>query len=225
VRWASQRNFPREERENAFVPRLWATQRIGWLAAEKRRSGGSTEVDDEIRRLGERFGIPTEFTSYLVLEPGMVAGPIARQRRDGAANRLQGVTTTGSAPSAPSVAQFESGKAASDQRDAKSLAAADAAVMNQALGTSELRRAGAKIFKREGDAWADVAMKNELRVYKVKAYSRSYFTLLERIPELRESFAIGDRVVVAGKAVAIQVVTDGEELSESDVNIIVRSWH
>jgi hypothetical protein len=68
-------------------------------------------------------------------------------------------------------------------------------------------------------------MKNELRVYKVKAYSRSYFTLLERIPELRESFAIGDRVVVAGKAVAIQVVTDGEELSESDVNIIVRSWH
>ncbi|HUR83630.1 MAG TPA: VIT domain-containing protein, partial [Thermoanaerobaculia bacterium] len=37
VRWSNERNFAREERENAFVPRLWATQRIGWLAAEKRR--------------------------------------------------------------------------------------------------------------------------------------------------------------------------------------------
>src|SRR5205807_9610127 len=73
IRWASTVDFPDRERENPFVARLWATQRIGWLAAEKRKNGGSSEIDDEIRSLGERFSIPTEFTSYLVQEPGIVA--------------------------------------------------------------------------------------------------------------------------------------------------------
>src|SRR5690348_11680489 len=73
VRWTQTVDFPDRERDNPFVARLWATQRIGWLAAEKRKNGGSSEIDDEIRGLGERFGIPTEFTSYLVTEPNMVA--------------------------------------------------------------------------------------------------------------------------------------------------------
>ena len=64
-------SFPARERDNVFVARLWAIRRIGYLTAERRRSGASREVDDEIRALGQRFGIPTELSSYLVLEPGM----------------------------------------------------------------------------------------------------------------------------------------------------------
>ena len=71
VTWTTEANFRERERANPFVGRLWAAQRIGWLAAEKRRNGGSTELNNEIRTLGERFGIPTEYSSYLVLEPGM----------------------------------------------------------------------------------------------------------------------------------------------------------
>ena len=69
--WSTRVVFPASSRENSFIARLWATQRVGYLSAEKRRNGGSTEVDDEIRQLGERYGIPTEFSSYLVVEPGM----------------------------------------------------------------------------------------------------------------------------------------------------------
>lgn len=229
VRWSSVRNFPAEERENAFVPRLWATQRIGWLAAEKRRNGGSSEIDDEIRRLGERFGIPTEFTSYLVLEPGMVASGL-RRREAGRARgmamtpSLDNVTVTGGAGGAAApaaVRAFESAKAASAQRDAKSLAAAD---MSYGETLGELKRAGTKMFKYETDRWVDVGMKTGLQVYKVKAYSRSYFTLLERIPELREAFAIGDKVVVGGKSVAIEVVEDAHELTESELQSIAKNW-
>src|SRR5207237_3495066 len=102
VRWATERNFPREERENAFVPRLWATQRIGWLTAEKRRNGGSSEIDDEIRRLGEKFGIPTEFTSYLVQEPGRMADNVRLQRRPigSSAGVMGGSAGASNAPSA-----------------------------------------------------------------------------------------------------------------------------
>ena len=48
VRWVQQVDFPARERDNAFVARLWASQRVGWLSAEKRKSA-SRELDDEIR--------------------------------------------------------------------------------------------------------------------------------------------------------------------------------
>ena len=147
VRWSSQRSFPREARDNAFVPRLWATQRIGWLSAEKRRNGGSSEIDDEIRQLGERFGIPTEFTSYLVLEPGMVANQSTRRLRPersaagvGGGSGMTGNIASAPPPAAPARA-FEAARQASDQRAAKSVAAADSvAIQLTALSTRLARR-------------------------------------------------------------------------------------
>jgi Ca-activated chloride channel family protein len=232
VQWRSERNFGRDERDNAFVPRLWATQRIGWLSAEKRRSGGSSEIDQEIRMLGERFGIPTEFTSYLVLEPGMVAGNVRQdttrlRRLGGGQNRLNEVVVTGArgrAESAPAAAapviQFEAARAAADQRSAKSVAAADAATLMDA----DMRRVGTRMFQRDGDRWVDTRMKPELRVYKVKAYSAAYFSLIEKLPDLKEAFALGDRVLVAGRTAAIEVVEDGADLSATEVETIVRNW-
>ena len=92
VHWTTRTSFPAQERANPFVGRLWAAQRLGWLAAEKRRNGGTTELDTEIKSLGERFGIPTEFSSYLVVEPGM------RVAANGGG--LGQVTTTGAAADA-----------------------------------------------------------------------------------------------------------------------------
>ena len=87
VHWTSTVDFPDRERENPFVARLWATQRVGFLSAEKRKNGGSTEIDDEIRTLGERYGIPTEFTSYLVTEPQLAARRAAWSRNGAARSR------------------------------------------------------------------------------------------------------------------------------------------
>ena len=225
VRWSTLRVFPEDERENAFVPRLWATQRIGWLSAEKRRNGGNAEIDDEIRRLGEKFGIPTEFTSYLVQEPPRVAN--MRDRGDPRMERTAvGGASSGRGAAAPSAAPapqavFESARKASAQRAAQSLAAADEAA---ASAPGEVRRAGARMFAKDGDRWVDSRMKSDLRVYKVKAYSRSYFALLDRLADLREAFAVGDHVLVAGTSVAIEVVDDASELSDADVQRIVSGW-
>ncbi|HLA14021.1 MAG TPA: VIT domain-containing protein, partial [Gemmatimonadaceae bacterium] len=101
VSWGSRVRFPERSRENPFVARLWATQRIGYLSAEKRKHGGSRELDEEIRELGERYGIPTEFSSYLVLEPGMNprVGDAQRIRMRG--NRVAGATTSAAPLAAP----------------------------------------------------------------------------------------------------------------------------
>jgi hypothetical protein len=91
-------------------------------------------------------------------------------------------------------------------------------------GVQVVKRAGAKMFNKDGERWTDVLMKSGLQVYKVKAYSQSYFALLQKLPELRESFAIGDKVLVSGKTVAIEVVDDGRELSESEIAAVVKGW-
>ncbi|HJQ20612.1 MAG TPA: VIT domain-containing protein [Gemmatimonadaceae bacterium] len=221
ARWSREVNFPRDEHDNAFVPRLWATQRIGWLSAERRRSGGSTEIDDEIRQLGERFGIPTEFTSYLVQEPGMVANQNLRRMR----GDPMPMTSSGGGAAAPSAAPsavFESARKASAQRAATSIAAADAAVAEST--PTEVRHVGTRIFARDGDRWVDSRMKAGLQVYKVKAYSRGYFALLDQIAELREAFTVGDHVLVAGRSVAIEVVDEAPELPNSDIQSIVNRW-
>ena len=86
------------------------------------------------------------------------------------------------------------------------------------------RRVGTRMFHRDGERWIDSRMKSDLRVYKVKAYSPAYFALIEKLPELRDAFAIGDRVVVAGRSVAVEVVEDAAELSATELESIVRNW-
>ncbi len=64
--------FPDRTDENDFLPRLWATRRVGWLMDQVRANGDSRELRDEIVDLGTRYGIVTPYTSYLALEPGFV---------------------------------------------------------------------------------------------------------------------------------------------------------
>ena len=60
---------------NSFVPRLWASRRIAALVDEVRQAGADAaavprmkELTDEIVQLSTRFGILTEYTSFLALE-------------------------------------------------------------------------------------------------------------------------------------------------------------
>lgn len=80
---------------NGFVARLWATRRIGSLIEQVRAMGAAgtsatsdprfKELTDEIVKLSTTFGVLTEYTAFLAVEPGMVAGgavPAAIADRD-----------------------------------------------------------------------------------------------------------------------------------------------
>jgi Ca-activated chloride channel family protein len=62
--------FPVNSEENDFLPRLWATRRVGWLMEQISSNGEARELRDEVVDLGTRYGIVTPYTSYLALEPG-----------------------------------------------------------------------------------------------------------------------------------------------------------
>ena len=60
--------FPEESNESEFIPRLWATRRVGYLLDEIRLHGENSELRDEVTELARKYGIVTPYTAYLILE-------------------------------------------------------------------------------------------------------------------------------------------------------------
>lgn len=82
-------NLPERDLNQEFIPKLWASRRIGSLLEEIRLHGESKELKDEVIRLSQEHGIVTPYTAYLVEEPGLPppGGPVPLGLRAGAAGR------------------------------------------------------------------------------------------------------------------------------------------
>jgi hypothetical protein len=122
--------------------------------------------------------------------------------------------------------QFEQARKAAEQRGATSLGAASAQsedVVVTAAGAVPGRNVAGRTFALENGRWTDTRFSAGARVTKVKAYSRAYFALLDQAPELREMFALGERVLVGGSGVALEVAADGrEELSGPELQRLLK---
>lgn len=59
--------YPKENRDNEFIERLWATRKVGYLLDEIRLHGENPELREEVVRLGREYGIMTPYTSFLVV--------------------------------------------------------------------------------------------------------------------------------------------------------------
>ena len=219
VRWTGRASLPARLPDNGFVARLWAVQRVGFLSAERHRSGGNSELDAELRQLGERYGIPTELTSYLVVEPGMkVADQLQRKSRD-----AQGGGLALSPVAVTAVAGFEAAKAASEQRASTNLGAFNQS--NRSEGKETMRTAGSHTFVLINGVWTDTRRDEQLRVVRVKAYSAAYFALVQRVPELGPLFSVGERTRVHGRRVAIEVADDGmSHLDPMALDAVAKDW-
>jgi hypothetical protein len=218
VEWRERVTVPARESGNAFVGKLWATQRVGWLSAARRGGAANAETDAELRQLGERWSIPTELTSYLVLEPGMT--------RSGAVAAPAPARAPAAAPATASAdAAFESARASSAMREMKSLRLEQVVVTG--AGSADERRIGRRRFERRGEAWVDAAYRpsDVRRVVTVQPYSPAWFALAEALGDLKDAFALGDRVTVAGRRVAIVVAPEGvTALPQATVAQIVQDW-
>jgi hypothetical protein len=68
-------------------------------------------------------------------------------------------------------------------------------------------------------------VRDGVRRVKVKAFSEAYFALLDRVPDLRETLALGDRVTVSGRAVVLEIGTSGvERMSDAELAGVARDW-
>jgi Ca-activated chloride channel family protein len=60
--------FPERATDNDFIPRLWATRRVGYLLDEIRLHGENAELREEVTELARKYGIVTPYTAYLIVE-------------------------------------------------------------------------------------------------------------------------------------------------------------
>jgi Ca-activated chloride channel family protein len=66
--------FRAKSARHDFLPRLWATRRVGYLLDEIRLRGENSELREEVTELARRYGIVTPYTSYLIVEDEMKRG-------------------------------------------------------------------------------------------------------------------------------------------------------
>jgi len=208
---------------NEYIAKLWASRRIGDLTRQIRLEGATEGLIREVRELGLRHGILTEYTSYLVQEPGMVAVGRDRQRLDQAAL----------SPAAPAAQTgenaFRRAQESGKLSGATTLAAADAAAEAKAEALTrrnkDVRRIGGRVFTDVGGVWTDVNHSDSLRVITVAPFSKAYFAMVRALPELKQSLTAGDALVVAGRKASLKVAQGGREtLSDTEIREFVRAF-
>jgi len=102
---------------------------------------------------------------------------------------------------------------------------ADEADFSGARQGGNVTRAGNVTFVLRDSVWTDVRYKRTGAVLQVKPFSDAYFRLIEMVPDLREAFSVGERVIVAGRSMAIELTPSGKEsLTDRDVNLIKDRW-
>jgi uncharacterized protein YegL len=181
--------LPERERDHSFIPRLWASRKIGALLEEIRLHGESAELKNEVIRLSKEHGIVTPYTSFLVEEPGIRGG------RDGGS-----LGPPGALPEARSQGGFGGGGFAK----ASGRAAVDASVRigdlkQQSVEKEEapaVRRVGERLFAREGDAWVQTTFVKGTPTLEIRWGSPAYFDLVRLRPDLGASLALGQKVTL-----------------------------
>ncbi len=185
--------FPLRHDANDFLPRLWATRRVGWLMEQVRTNGEQKELRDEIVDLGTRYGIVTPYTSYLALEPG--ADQSAARSLLFSRGAVTGRTMNQAAPK-PSAPMATSGALA--VKESKRARAQQDIIILEKEESSAIRTAGGKTFYLREGVWTDADFREGSKMPEivVKFGSEEYFALLKQMPKLGAFFSLGERVVV-----------------------------
>jgi len=198
-------SFPLRTDANDYLPRLWATRRVGWLMEQVRSNGEQKELRDEIVDLGTRYGIVTPYTSYLALEEGAVSTNMAPPPGRGAVTGAGRVATRRAMDirppkEAPANAPLSTPTTGADaiQLSRQSREQQDSAKLKEDTRADAVRRAAGKTFYLIDDVWTDSEFKSETGLPEtvVSFGSDEYFALLKRYPKLSSYFSLAERVLV-----------------------------
>jgi Ca-activated chloride channel homolog len=188
--------FPLRSDANEYLPRLWATRRVGWLMEQVRTNGEQKELRDEIVDLGTRYGIVTPYTSNLALEdeetrritslrlqPGVVDGNLDRLRPMAAPKAADATASTGAVA-------VEQSKRAREQQEIYRI--------SEDKPSSLVRRVGGKTFYLRDGVWTDAELNADAKLPEtvLSFGSDEFFALLKQKPSLANFFSLGERVVV-----------------------------
>jgi Ca-activated chloride channel family protein len=227
-------SFPARAAEHAFVPRLWATRRVGFLLDQIRLHGESAELREEVTELARQYGIVTPYTAFLVLEDEERRSVPVSQRTiqapadDGRARAAAGEMYKGVRETKSGAAAVGGAQALDSLKRAQNAAAPSAsnvmafgapagvaqgsesapARVRQLVNAQATRFVEGRTFYQNGNAWIDanVQARKGARTRQVKFGSKEYDALLARSPEAAAWLALGRNVQVVLGGEIVEVV-------------------
>ena len=216
--------FPANAGGEGFIPRLWATRRIGDLLNTIRLNGESEELVDAVVDLSIRYGIITPYTSFLIEEDDILSQLGRERANDEFAGEAQNLATTSTgasavdaadtslaladaeAPAEPSAGFFvqtEEEKAEFDGDDRTGRFDDNRQQINP------IQTVGDKTFILQGDIWTDTTFEPDtMETEEIVFLSDAYFDLMTEIPEMGDYFSVGEQVIVVVDGTAYEVVLE-----------------
>ncbi|MGQ9515693.1 MAG: VIT domain-containing protein [Anaerolineae bacterium] len=186
----------------AFVARLWATRKVGYLLDQIRLHGENREWVEALIDLSVRYGIITPYTSFLVEEPEDALTEAGRAQIIQDELRLM-------APE-PAVGAGAVGKSMAVQ------ALRNSEQVNQET-PAEIRHVGERAFILRQGVWTDTRYDpSRMKPIKVAFASPAYFQLLEEHPECSAYLALGRDVIFVTNGQAYQVVSQPDASAVSE---------
>ena len=192
-------DFPIRADENNFLPRLWASRRVGWLLEQIRANGETKETRDEVVELGTRYGLVTPYTSYLATD-----GSMANVRQDAPAARSlmsAGAAKTKERSGADAVVLSAQQNAMQSNAMAVSVDGKDEREQVVLRNTVNNQFVANKNFINQNGVWtdSDLVAGAQLAEVSIKFASDEYFKLIERERELAPYLSLGEQVVIVWK--------------------------
>lgn len=198
-------DFPVRSENNDFLPRLWATRRVGWLIEQIRGNGENKELRDEVVDLGTRYGLVTPYTSYLATDgserdPARGVG-FSSPTLNGGRNMARPKSMTIDGVSGADAVAIS--KKAREQKEETRINDKD----DEAVKSGLVKKIGAKTFYRENGVWIDsVFNKDSERPETVLVFaSEAYFDLVSREKDIGQYLSLGEQVVIVWKGMVYRI--------------------
>lgn len=218
--------FPDNAGGEVFIPRLWATRKIGALLNAIRLHGENPELVDSIVRLSIRYGIITPYTSFLIEEDDIFtqtgreeAQATFESEADEAFGQATGGVAVDAAESAADLssadAPMEAPSAApGDLRDGADDDAADVDGVGRdddaaPPGGQAVQYVADRTFVWRDGVWIDTQYDADvMQPQPVVFLSDAYFELLDLDPLVGEFLALGEQVLFVWDGRAYEIVSE-----------------
>ena len=195
------------EVQQASIPRLWATRKVGYLLNQIRLKGANQELIDQIVHLSIRYGIVTPYTSYLVTEEAPLGAAEQERLANETFNQIQAMPTQ--APVGPAAVQ--------SAVDAGAMQEAGKAVELSGEASTTVRVVGSRTFVLSDGKWVDTSFDPQTtQLTQVEFLSTNYFSLVADNPDLAAAFALGDQVIALSNGIAYEVLPSNTVVQQAD---------
>ncbi len=199
-----------------FIPRLWATRKIGYLLNQIRLNGESKEVVNEIVTLAVRYGIVTPYTSFLIDERADV---LTQAGRSGAAQDMQKALAPSAMPTSGAAAVQQSQQQNQMRGAGVAPAMPTAAPMPGGSGAAvaaPIQAVGDKTFLLRDGVWTDTQFDpSKMTTTKIEFGSDAYFALSANNPDWGKYLALGSRVIVVLNDAPYEITDNGSGASDA----------